>query len=898
MFKGIMKTLGLDPNERALSRYRRTVQVVASYEERVASLSDEELKNTAVDYRALLEGGRELDDLLPEVFARVREASRRTLGLRHFDEQLMGGMALHEGKIAEMKTGEGKTLVATLAVALNALCGKGVHIITVNDYLASRDAQWMGPVYGALGLSVGVISPFMEPEERTVAYRKDITYGTNSEFGFDYLRDNMALAFSQQVQRGHFFCIVDEVDSILIDEARTPLIISGPSEDSTEPYRTADEVARVLVKGEDFEVDEKERNIALTERGIAKCEQKLKLPKLFTDYGSSELAHKIVQSLKARYLFSRDVHYVVKDGEIVIVDEFTGRLMFGRRYSDGLHQAIEAKERVRIGRENQTLATITLQNYFRMYKKLSGMTGTALTESEEFKEIYGLEVLEIPTHREMIRADQADVIFMTVNDKYAAAADEVAEAHAAGQPVLLGTTSIENSERVSKLLKVRKIPHDVLNAKFHDKEATIIAQAGRLGAVTVATNMAGRGTDIILGGNAEFLMREEAAKNGIEEGSEEYARLAEEYRKQCAEEHDKVIAAGGLRIIGTERHESRRIDNQLRGRAGRQGDPGCSRFYVALEDDLLRLFGGDRVQGLMTKLGMEEGESVEHSLLTRAMENAQKKVEEMHFDIRKQLLSYDNVMNQQREAVYSERNAILSAEDMTGRVWDILEDTARACIDKAFAEKSKDDEEPDVEGCKLRLKSLFDSGVAERLNGFELPREIEEAKEAVVEELRDRFDKKTAELGPEMATNLFRFIVLRVLDDHWKEHLLAMDELRRGIGLRAIGQKDPRLEYQFESFNLFQEMLEQVREGVCMYALRVQVAPQAQTRARTPLREGREAVIPLIYQGGGAHEEENPGVEATQQRTQPIHKGPKVGRNDPCPCGSGKKYKHCCEKQG
>ncbi|MDD4160079.1 MAG: preprotein translocase subunit SecA, partial [Synergistaceae bacterium] len=697
LFSGVIKALGLDPNDRAIARYEEKASIIDSFEPQIKDLTDEELAQSASFFKSRLENGETLDDMLPEVFARVREVSVRTLGLRHFKEQLMGGMALHEGKIAEMKTGEGKTLVATLAVALNAIAGQGVHVITVNDYLAARDAEWMGPVYRGMGLTVGVISPFMDQEARFSAYRKDITYGTNSEFGFDYLRDNMAIQKEQQVQRGHFYCIVDEVDSILIDEARTPLIISGPSEDDTEPYRIADSVARELIRNTDFEVEEKERNLALTEAGIAKAERLMKLPNLFTDFSNSSLSHKIVQSLKAHHLFQRDVHYVVKDGEIVIVDEFTGRLMFGRRYSDGLHQAIEAKERVKVGRENQTLATITLQNYFRMYQKLAGMTGTALTEAEEFKEIYGLEVIIVPTHMPMIRQDHHDAIYRTVQEKYNAAANEVYEAYEKGQPVLVGTTSIENSEKVSRLLRARKIPHNVLNAKVHDKEASIVAQAGRLKAVTVATNMAGRGTDIVLGGNAELMARDEMQKKGLDirENGQEYKIILDEFKKICAEEHEEVIKAGGLRIIGTERHESRRIDNQLRGRSGRQGDPGESRFYIALEDDLIRLFGGDRVQGIMEKLGMEEGECIEHTLLSKAIENAQKKVEEMHFDIRKQLLAYDNVMNQQREAMYKERSEILNDEDIASRMLGVLEDTAQALLDKIF--ENNDSGEPDIQ---------------------------------------------------------------------------------------------------------------------------------------------------------------------------------------------------------
>ena len=893
LFSGVIKALGLDPNDRAIARYEEKASIIDSFEPQIKELTDEELAMSSSLFRDRLEKGETLDDILPEVFARVREVSVRTLGLRHFKEQLMGGIALHEGRISEMKTGEGKTLVATLAVALNAIAGHGVHVVTVNDYLAARDAEWMGPVYRGMGLSVGVRSPFMDQEDRFDAYRKDITYGTNSEFGFDYLRDNMAIQKEQQVQRGHHYCIVDEVDSILIDEARTPLIISGPSEDDTEPYRTADRVARDLIKGTDFEVEEKERNLALTEAGIAKAEKLMNLPNLFTDFANSSLSHKIVQSLKAHHLFQRDVHYVVKEGEIVIVDEFTGRLMFGRRYSDGLHQAIEAKERVKVGRENQTLATITLQNYFRMYEKLAGMTGTALTEAEEFKEIYGLEVIVMPTHMPMIRDDHHDAIYRTVAEKYNAAANEVSEAYEKGQPILVGTTSIENSEKVSRLLRARKIPHSVLNAKVHDKEASIVAQAGRLKSVTVATNMAGRGTDIVLGGNAEFLAREEMHKQGLDpkENEQEYRQVLEEFKKICSEEHDAVIKAGGLRIIGTERHESRRIDNQLRGRSGRQGDPGESRFYIALEDDLIRLFGGDRIQGIMEKLGMEEGECIEHNLLSKAIENAQKKVEEMHFDIRKQLLAYDNVMNQQREALYKERSEILNDPDIASRTLGVLEDTALSLLEKVF--EDNDSGEPDIHSVSIRLNALFWPGMSKHIENVQTKEDLEESKPVILEEIRSRFSQKINELGPEVSEQIFRYIFLEILDTNWKEHLLAMDELRRGIGLRAIGQKDPLLEYQFESFSLFQTMLVQIREGITEFALRVSVVNKEKEKSRARWIESRDALdIPEI--SGYSEEMENPGALATAQKTQPIVNVGKVGRNDPCPCGSGKKYKQCC----
>lgn len=888
MFQSLKRALGLDPNDRALKRYAGLVQKINGLEEDYIALDDDALAALAPAFRERHEQGESLDDLLPEVFAAVREVSKRTLGMRHFDVQLMGGMALHEGKIAEMRTGEGKTLVATLAVALNALSGKGVHVVTVNDYLARRDAEWMAPIYRFFGLEVGGIYAFMDMEERMAAYRADITYGTNSEFGFDYLRDNMAIHPSQLVQRGHNFCIVDEVDSILIDEARTPLIISGPSEDSVEPYQLADQAARKLQKDRDFEVDEKERNLALTEEGIARCQDILKLPELFSEMANSDLAHKVLQALKAHHLFQRDIHYVIKDGDIVIVDEFTGRLMFGRRYSDGLHQAIEAKEKVKIGSENQTLATVTLQNYFRMYSKLAGMTGTAATEAEEFKEIYGLEVITVPTNKPTIRQDNADVIFRTRREKFAAVADEVAEVYETKAPILVGTTSIESSELVSKLLKARKIPHQVLNAKHHEQEANIVAQAGAKGTVTVATNMAGRGTDIVLGGNPDFLARQEAEKEGLDPkvDREAYGKLLAKFREHCAKEKEEVLAVGGLHIVGTERHESRRIDNQLRGRGGRQGDPGASRFYLALEDDLLRLFGSDRIQGLMGKLGMEEGEAIEHGIITKSIETAQKKVEQMHFDIRRQLLMYDNVMNQQREAVYTERKNTLEDDNLVEHTWEIIQSAVDSILEKAFPENA----EPEVHAAQVRLKGLFWPGIEKPLDGVDTKLLLPPAREAILAGLRERFDAKVEELDQETCSQLFRFITLHVLDQHWKEHLLAMDELRRGIGLRAIGQKDPLVEYQFESYNLFQEMLDRVRQTVADMALKVSVVREDRARNSRDVRESRALNIPTRT----ADQEVAARAGQGEAQKEPVRKGPKVGRNDLCPCGSGKKYKHCC----
>ena len=849
-FNNIKKFLGLDPNENALKKYSALVDIVNSYSEDVHSKTDDEIKSRFAELRTQVgENSEILGDLLPEVFAIVREVSERTIGLRHYDVQLIGGMALHDGRIAEMKTGEGKTLVAPLAVVLNAMKGEGVHLVTVNDYLAKRDAEWMSPVYNFLGLRAGVIYPYMPNDERIAAYMADVTYGTNSEFGFDYLRDNMVMSAGEMVQRGHSFCIVDEVDSILIDEARTPLIISGPSDDDAGLYLKADSAARILKEGADYEKDEKEKSISMTEAGIQKCEDYLKMPGLFSDAAHSDLAHRVVQALKAHRLYKRDTDYVVKDGEVIIVDEFTGRLMIGRRYSDGLHQAIEAKERVKVGRESQTLATITLQNYFRMYHKLAGMTGTAATEAEEFKEIYGLQVVSIPTHKTMIRTDNPDVIYATEHEKFAAVVDEVAERHKAGQPVLVGTTSIENSERVSKLLKARKIPHQVLNAKYHEQEAGIVAQAGREGAVTVATNMAGRGTDIMLGGNPPD-----------------------------PEEHERVVKAGGLAIIGTERHESRRIDNQLRGRSGRQGDPGTSRFYLSLEDNLLRLFGSEKIQPLMGKLGLKGGEAIESSMLSKIIENSQKKVEELHFDIRRQLLAYDNVMNQQREAIYAERADIIATpnDEMPEYGWEVIRGVVNDTLDKYFPE---DNSEADGERAAARLKSLFGVGAGGKIASVDNRLDMEGMRDEIVDGVKKLYDAKVCELNScgegSPAGVIMRYILLNTLDSAWREHLTGMDELRRGIGLRAIGQKDPLVEYQFESYNLFQEMMERVKDSFSEQAFRVRILTEEMKRKREMTMQKQEF---SMTDGAQAHDP---------------RKVQKVGRNDPCPCGSGKKYKYC-----
>ena len=930
----IKKFLGLDQNYNALKKYNAVVDVInSSYADDFKKKSDAELKSRSLELKAIAtENPEVLDEMLPEVFALVREVSERTIGLRHYDVQLIGGMALHDGKIAEMKTGEGKTLVATLAVVLNAFKNQGVHLVTVNDYLAKRDAAWMSPVYNFMGLSVGVIYPYMPDDERIAAYNADITYGTNSEFGFDYLRDNMVMNSDQIVQRAHNFCIVDEVDSILIDEARTPLIISGASDDDTSLYIKADSAARNLKLGQDYEKDEKERSIAITETGIQKAEDFLKMPGLFSDAAHSDLAHKIIQALKAHELYKRDTDYVIKDGEVIIVDEFTGRLMIGRRYSDGLHQAIEAKERVKVGRESQTLATITLQNYFRMYNKLAGMTGTAATEAEEFKEIYGLQVIQIPTHKKMIRIDNPDVIYATEHEKFNAVANDVEECHKKGQPVLVGTTSIENSERVSKLLKARKIPHEVLNAKHHEKEAYIVAQAGHKGAVTVATNMAGRGTDIMPGGNPEFLAKEQllsgheklhldenlnafdeneiydyfsryanlqvqdlannflhdkkiVAGDEIKASAEkvftqiknQYTELFNEFAQKCKAEHDEVTGLGGLAIIGTERHEARRIDNQLRGRSGRQGDPGTSRFYLSLEDNLLRLFGSDRIQPLMGKLGMKDGEAIESSMLTRIIESSQKKVEQMHFDIRKQLLAYDNVMNQQREAIYSERGAILNTPNDEMPVYgrDIVKGVVIDILEKYFPEDNPDN--IDAERARAKLKSMFGANADKDLENVMTRSEMLDVRENVISNIEKLYDEQINTInanspdGTEIAGGLVRHVLLDILDTAWRGHLLNMDELRRGIGLRAIGQKDPLVEYQFESFNLFQSMMDSIKETFSERIFRVKILSEKISAQREMKLEKRDFVQP------GA----------------PLKASVKIGRNDPCPCGSGKKYKHC-----
>ncbi|WP_461395589.1 preprotein translocase subunit SecA, partial [Deferrisoma sp.] len=830
MFQAVLTKIFGSKNDRELKRIRPVVERINELEPRFQALSDDELKAMTPRFKERLAAGEPLDDLLPEAFATVREAARRVLGMRHFDVQLIGGVVLHEGKIAEMKTGEGKTLVATLPVYLNALTGRGVHVVTVNDYLARRDAEWMGEVYRFLGMTVGVIVHGLNDQERREAYAADITYGTNNEFGFDYLRDNMKFRLEDYVQREFHYAIVDEVDSILIDEARTPLIISGPSEDSTEKYYVIDKIIPHLRRSQaedgsdgDYTVDEKLKQVILTEQGVSKVEKLLGIENLY-DPREIETLHHVNQALRAHVLFKRDVDYVVKDGKVIIVDEFTGRLMPGRRWSDGLHQAIEAKEGVKIESENQTLATVTFQNYFRMYEKLAGMTGTADTEAVEFKQIYDLDVVVIPTNKPMIRQDHGDVVYRTKKEKFEAVVAEIEECHRRGQPVLVGTISIEDSEKLSRMLKRRGVPHHVLNAKYHEKEAEIVAQAGRKGAVTISTNMAGRGTDIMLGGNPVFLARAEADPHEDPEGYE--AALAK-YKEICAKEKEEVIALGGLHIIGTERHESRRIDNQLRGRSGRQGDPGSSRFYVSLEDDLMRIFGSERISGLLTKLGLQEGEDIQHPWITKAIENAQKKVEAHNFDIRKHLLEYDDVMNKQREAIYRWRREVLGAEDLT----DEIKEMAAGVAEGLVADRCPADEPPekwDLQGLRELLFKQFH--IQLEASDDELRALKDKLSDHVVERVLARYDQKLEEFGPEMAARLQKYVLLQSIDTHWKDHLLSMDHLKEGVGLRGYAQENPLVVYKKEGYELFMSMRDRIEEDVLQKLFLIQIVREEEAR--------------------------------------------------------------------
>jgi preprotein translocase subunit SecA len=899
-------------NERLLKQYSRTVAEINAFEPALAALADAALRQKTDELKQRHAGGASLDELLPEAFAVVREASKRTLRMRHFDVQMLGGMVLHKGKIAEMKTGEGKTLVATLPAYLNALSGKGVHIVTVNDYLANRDAEWMGRIFRFLGMSVGVNLPHMEPEKKRAAYAADITYGTNNEFGFDYLRDNMAMHVEERFQRGLAYAIVDEVDSILIDEARTPLIISGQAEDRTELYQRMNQVAPLLTRQKeekkpdqpeppgDFYVDEKNHQILLSEAGHQKAEEVLTrvgmLPEGASLYEPAyiNLVHQLYAALRAHHLFHRDQHYVVQNDEVIIVDEFTGRLMQGRRWSDGLHQAVEAKEGVRIQNENQTLASITFQNYFRMYGKLAGMTGTADTEAYEFQEIYGLEVVVVPTHMKMVRKDRQDQVYRTAKEKHQAVINDIRDCYQRGQPVLVGTTSIENSELLSGMLGKEKLPHQVLNAKQHEREAQIVAQAGRPKMVTIATNMAGRGTDIVLGGNVEkqcdFVEADEALT------PEDKKIQVDKLRGEWQALHDQVVKAGGLHIIGTERHESRRIDNQLRGRSGRQGDPGSSRFYMSLEDPLLRIFAGERINRIMVMLKMPEGEAIEHPMVTRSIESAQRKVEARNFDIRKQLLEYDDVANDQRKEIYALRNTILDSQDVSATIADlragVLGDMLRLYIPEDSIE-----EQWDIAGLERSLK-------AELLLELPLGRWLEEEPELQPEALLERIVARAEEAYrakvPEGAETSFhqyeRYVVLQILDAHWREHLAALDHLRQGIHLRGYAQKNPKQEYKREAFELFGAMVEAVKLEVTKTLTAIEIrtqsdVPKPDDQAHV---ENVRQVHPSSSDATQAEPESNGEVavaEAPKQR--PVRVGQKVGRNDPCPCGSGKKYKQC-----
>ncbi len=867
-------------HERDIKAIQPLVFAVNEWEPKLAGLSDADLRAKTADFKgrlaAMEEQGLELQEalteLLPEAFATAREAAKRTLGMRPFDVQVIGGVVLHQGKIAEMKTGEGKTLVAVLPVYLNALAGKGVHVVTVNDYLARRDAEWMGQVYRFLGLTVGCIQQEMDNPERQVAYNADVTYGQNNEFGFDYLRDNMKYRIEDMVQRGHHFALVDEVDSILIDEARTPLIISGPSDERTDRYYSANSIIPSLQKEKDFAVDEKQRTATLTEEGIARAEKMLGVENLY-DPVNMEILHCVNQALVAHKLYRRDDQYMIKDDEVLIVDEFTGRVMPGRRWSDGLHQAIEAKEGVKIQQENQTLATITFQNYFRLYSKLAGMTGTADTEAAEFDKIYKLDVVVIPPNRPLGRTDFADSVYKTDKEKFDAAASEIEELHAKGQPVLVGTVSIEKSERMSALLKKRGVPHVVLNAKFHEKEAEIVAQAGRKGAVTIATNMAGRGTDILLGGNAEGQAR---AKANPELQPEDYAKHLAHFMEAFSREHEEVVGLGGLHILGTERHESRRIDNQLRGRAGRQGDPGSSRFYLSLEDDLMRLFGGDRLKGMMGKLGMEDGEPIEHPWVSRSIERAQTSVEGRNFEIRKHLLEYDDVMNKQRETVYGLRRRILAKEGLR----EYLFETAGFILDglaDQYLGGENGNGEWDLPGLKTQLAYNFGVDLDQvGLNLDEATRD--EIRERTLQACVAKYEAKEHRLPPEVMRDYERMVMLQVIDNQWKDHLLSMDHLREGVGLRAYSQRDPLVEYKREGFEMFAAMMERVEDEIVRYLFLLEPAV-AQEEKRVERKE-------RSYSYSAPEKEE-------KKPSKPVAHSEKIGRNDPCPCGSGKKYKKC-----
>ena len=901
-------------SRRELKRIQPACNAVLDLEDRYKKLSDEELKAQTPALKERLGEGASLDDILPEAFAVCREAADRVLGMKHFPVQVLGGIVLHQGRIAEMKTGEGKTLVATLPAYLNALAGKGVHIVTVNDYLARRDSEWMGKIFRFLGLSVGLIVHDLDNDARKKAYAADITYGTNNEFGFDYLRDNMVIYKQDKVQRGHSYAIVDEVDSILIDEARTPLIISGQGDSSTEMYTVANSFAKTLrcVKvaelnekedndelygNADYIVDEKAKTATLTRSGVKKAETFFKIDNL-TDADNISIQHYVNQAIKARGVMRRDIDYVVKDGEVIIVDEFTGRLMYGRRYNEGLHQAIEAKEGVKIAHESKTLATITFQNYFRMYKKLSGMTGTAKTEEAEFNEIYKLDVIEIPTNKPMIRKDLPDVVYKTEKAKFRAVIRDIVEHHKTGQPILVGTISIEKSEQLSSLLRKEGIPHEVLNAKFHEKEAQIVAQAGRRDAVTIATNMAGRGTDIVLGGNPEYMAKAEMRKRGVSDEliteADAYAEtddreilqaratfreLEEKFRKQTKMEAQAVKEAGGLYIIGTERHESRRIDNQLRGRSGRQGDPGMSRFYISLEDDLMRLFGGDRITAMMERLNVDEDTPIENKMLTGTIESAQKKIEGRNFGIRKNVLQFDDVMNRQREIIYTQRDEVLNGENIKDKILEMIDQAIETKVAHYLPEDDPEHDLWNLSGLRDYYAGwLLSSGDLVYSDEERVRLEPEDVKKDIVAKAHEVYEKRERQFGPEIMRELERVVLLKNVDTEWMDHIDAMDELQKGIRLRAYGQQDPVVAYRNEGFEMFDAMIATIRENTARMMLTVQLR-----KAEEPKRE--QVAKPTGAAGAS---------DGSAPNRRPIRKGKKPGRNDPCPCGSGKKYKKCC----
>ena len=906
MFKKLVEKVIGSYSEREIKRVEPIVGEIEEFEPKMKELSDQQLKDKTDEFKKRLEEGEKLDDILPEAFAVVREASQRVLGMRHFSVQLLGGIVLHQGRIAEMKTGEGKTLVATLPAYLNALTGKGVHIVTVNDYLAKRDSEWMGKLYRFLGLSVGLIVHGLDASERKAAYGADITYGTNNEFGFDYLRDNMVIYKDEMVQRDQNYAVIDEVDSILIDEARTPLIISGAGDKSTDLYRHVDQFARTLknkriiesddkkLEDEDINVeyivDEKAKTATLTEQGVKKVEKAFSVENL-SDPENITLSHHINQAIKAHGIMKRDKDYVVKEGEVIIVDEFTGRLMFGRRYSDGLHQAIEAKEGVKVERESKTLATITFQNYFRLYTKLSGMTGTAQTEEEEFQSIYNLDVIVVPTNKPMVREDMPDAVYKNEKGKLDAVVEQIVICHQKGQPALVGTISIEKSELLSKMLKKRGVSHEVLNAKFHEKEAEIVAQAGKRGAVTIATNMAGRGTDIVLGGNSEFMAIKEMKKRGysdeliaqatgfadtddseILEARETFSSLHQSYKENTAKDHAAVIEAGGLYIMGTERHESRRIDNQLRGRAGRQGDPGTSRFYISLEDELMRLFGSEKIVGIVEALGLEEDQPIEHRMLSNGIETAQRRVEGKNFNIRKHVLQYDDVMNQQREVIYKQRQKVLDGEDLKSAVAKMIEGLVAHIVGLYTAESPHPDD--------WNWTSMMEYAERVFIPKDEITFSRDELEDLTAKDLENqmleialaRYEQKEQEIGAEHMRELERVVMLRVVDQKWMDHIDNMDQLRQGIGLRAYGQRDPVVEYKFEGFDMFEEMIRSIQEDAVRILYNAQV--------ERPLKREKVAQPIEATHGDGP--------------AKPVLKSDKVGRNETCPCGSGKKYKKCC----